>query len=68
MLISLNGVIIYNNNVNSKAVGKLQRRKIGGWRKEGLLALESFGETVFVRMNKSEKPYMFSANDETVCD
>ena len=28
-----------------------------------LLALGSFGETVFIKMNNSEKPYMFSAND-----
>ena len=28
-----------------------------------LLALGSFCETVFIKMNNSEKPYMFSAND-----
>lgn len=28
-----------------------------------LLALGSFGETVFIKMNNSQKPYMFSAND-----
>ena len=28
-----------------------------------LLALGSFGETVFIKMNNDEKPYMFSAND-----
>lgn len=28
-----------------------------------LLALGSFGETVFIKMNNSEKTYMFSAND-----
>lgn len=28
-----------------------------------LLALGSFGETVFIKMNNREKPYMFSAND-----
>ncbi len=27
-----------------------------------LLALGSFGETVFIKMNNNEKPYMFSAN------
>ena len=28
-----------------------------------LLALGSFGETVFIKMNNDEKPYMFSANN-----
>ena len=28
-----------------------------------LLALGSFGETVFIKMNNVDKPYMFSAND-----
>ncbi len=28
-----------------------------------LLALGSFGETVFIKMNNRKKPYMFSAND-----
>jgi len=41
----------------------MQQKQINLFQRGVLLALGSFGETVFIKMNNSEKPYMFSAND-----